>query len=360
MKVKGIMFYGFAAAILTGTAHAVPTPFTIASQAYVDEQVSSVSSGNTEAVNALAAKVGGNYDSTNTVAAAIAAEVLARESADTALDGRLDVLEGDASTAGSVAKAEADAKAYTDTQLQSYTNTTNMNSAISTAQAAAETAAESYADGKFATKVYVGDLPSGLPEGVDSVTEYVAHVASSVGGDTTSLGSRITNIENSDAYKSGIDATKVAQIQTNADAIAALDNTYAKDSDVSDALALKQDASKSTVANGTYAHITQGDGVAANLLSLNSALVNAESNITTINNSAVMNSGIDSTKVGQIATNTTNISNNATSISGLDTRTAILANKTCTAQSGRCVLSVDNNGNLAWVAVTDPAESNNE
>ncbi len=50
-------------------------------------------------------------------AAAIAAEESARIAADNALDGRLDVLEGNDSTSGSVAKALKDAKAYADQKI---------------------------------------------------------------------------------------------------------------------------------------------------------------------------------------------------------------------------------------------------
>ena len=50
-----------------------------------------------------------------TNAAAIAAEVTARENADTALDGRLDTIEGEGE--GSIKKALADAKKYTDDQI---------------------------------------------------------------------------------------------------------------------------------------------------------------------------------------------------------------------------------------------------
>jgi rRNA maturation endonuclease Nob1 len=45
------------------------------------------------------------------------AEVAAREAADSALDGRLDILEGADTVSGSVAKALKDAKAYTDSEV---------------------------------------------------------------------------------------------------------------------------------------------------------------------------------------------------------------------------------------------------
>lgn len=54
--------------------------------------------------------------------AAILVETQARQSADDALDGRLDVLEGDSSTVGSVAKAYADAVSYIDQSISSLIN----------------------------------------------------------------------------------------------------------------------------------------------------------------------------------------------------------------------------------------------
>ena len=85
----------------------------------------------------------------------------------TTAEGKLDVLRGDANTAGSVAKAEADAKAYTDTQLQSYTNTTDMTTAIATAKSEAISAASTDATTKANSaeqnaKDYVDDKITGL------------------------------------------------------------------------------------------------------------------------------------------------------------------------------------------------------
>lgn len=53
---------------------------------------------------------------------AVSAEQSARESADSALSGRLDVLEGDNSVVGSVAKAQADAQSYADSLISNLIN----------------------------------------------------------------------------------------------------------------------------------------------------------------------------------------------------------------------------------------------
>ena len=55
----------------------------------------------------------------------------------------------------------------------------------------------------------------------------------------------------------------------------------------------KQEKSDSTVANGTYAHITQGNGVGANLVSLNNAVVANDTAINTLNG--------DDTTTGSVA-----------------------------------------------------------
>lgn len=84
---------------------------------------------------------------------------------------------------------------------------------------------------------------------------------------------------------------------------------------VNDALDLKQNKSDSTVTSDalTNAGLVAGtdlnanEGVAANLIKVAAKAKANTTAINTINNSAVMASGIDSTKVAQIATNTENI-----------------------------------------------------
>jgi len=85
----------------------------------------------------------------------VSTEATARADADTALDGRLDTLEGADTVTGSVAKAEKDAKAYTDTRetaittaYQSYADQaeTDARAYTDTRETAITTAYESYAD----------------------------------------------------------------------------------------------------------------------------------------------------------------------------------------------------------------------
>lgn len=103
MKVKNIVFSGFAAAILMGTAGAnAATPFKIASQAYVDRQIENLT-GADGAVSQLEEKVAGEnetlsnaFESGTTLTGAV-----------NDLKGDVDTLMGDENTPGSVAEAKA-------------------------------------------------------------------------------------------------------------------------------------------------------------------------------------------------------------------------------------------------------------
>ena len=86
---------------------------------------------------------------------ALKVEETARIEGDNALDARLDVIEGDATTAGSVAKALADAQAYADqaeVDAKAYTDT--RESAITTAYEAADTVLQTAIDTKLAASSY--------------------------------------------------------------------------------------------------------------------------------------------------------------------------------------------------------------
>jgi hypothetical protein len=76
---------------------------------------------------------------------AIDAEAATRLAADNALDGRLDIIEGAANVEGSIAKAEADAKAYTDTRE------TAITTAYQSYADQAEADANTYTDGEIST-----------------------------------------------------------------------------------------------------------------------------------------------------------------------------------------------------------------
>lgn len=89
----------------------------------------------------------------------VASEQSAREAADDAMDARLDVLEGSDTTEGSVAKAEKDAKDYTDSEVASEAAArAAADSAEQTARENADTAIYTYIDGhKFKADWVTGD-----------------------------------------------------------------------------------------------------------------------------------------------------------------------------------------------------------
>jgi hypothetical protein len=71
----------------------------------------------------LAAEVTRATDAEGVLTTNLAAEVTRATDAETALDGRLDIVEGGAEVVGSIAKALADAKAYTDIQVNAHDST---------------------------------------------------------------------------------------------------------------------------------------------------------------------------------------------------------------------------------------------
>ena len=87
--------------------------------------------------------------------------------------------------------------------------------------------------------------------------------------------------------------------------------------------------------------------------------------IKTINEGAVMTSGIDAEKVAQIGTNTTAIATlnaDAETAGSVDNKVSALlggvpVSNTCDAQSGLCVLTKGTDGSLVWIDVTDPADA---
>ncbi len=125
-----------------------------------------------------------------------------------------------------------------------------------------------------------------LASGIDSTK--VAQIETNKNGiatNTTNISANTTAIDtinNSDVMNSGIDSTKVAQIETN----------------------------KNDIAQNTADIATNTADIAQNTADISA---NATA-IDVINNSDVMNSGIDSTKVAQIETNKNNIAQNTADI----------------------------------------------
>ena len=303
MKVKNIMFSGFAAAILMGAVDA-NAAFSIASKDYVDGKISTVTTNSTAAVDALAAKVGGNYDSTNTVAKAIADEATARAAADTALGDRVTANEN-------IIKSENETIPST---IGTSTNVSTIVGAIN----ALKTKTDSMAT-------------------TDTMTQAT---------------------------------TDIANLQTN-----------------------KQNKSDSTVADaaaGTYTAITAGNGVGANLVALDGKLKTAEGNIGTLQSAVDGLTTGDGSVASQIAANSaadqaytdTKVAAEETRAKGVESglqtaidtindgavmnsgitaekRTAYDAvvnnmNQACTSESDYCALVKGPNNTIQWVEITDP------
>lgn len=104
----------------------------------------------------------------------------------------LDKLNGTAETEGSVANSIANA-------LKDYTTTANMNTAL----------------GAKADKSTIGTVPEGK-----TVVKMIEEAQTSATYDDTALKGRVDTIEKSAAYTSGINAEKVAQIETNKTGVA--------------------------------------------------------------------------------------------------------------------------------------------
>ena len=234
------------------------------------------------------------------------------------------------------------------------------------------------------TTPQAGDLDNTTNLNYVTSKKYVDRVVTNAKADTTALAGRVTEAETAiDALEDNAERTsnKAANL---ADVINASDlaNKYPNVGAVKNALADKQDKSDSDVTTaGNY--IQTGTGVAANLGRLDTQVktnadaigtINSnigtvpegstvmaeiaaaqsaatyddtalagrvsanETAITTINSSAPMTSGIDSTKVAQIATNASNIT-------ALQNGKEDKTNKTTTG-----LVTVDGNGNVTAIA----------
>lgn len=152
--------------------------------AALSERIAKFESGD----NSVAAQVKAVQDALNT-------EVQARKDADIALDGRLDTIEGEGE--GSIKKALADAKAYTDTResvinglLGSKDDAASADTAFGriAAEVARATAAEEALDGRVdALETTVGNASSGLVKDVADLKTTVGNAQSGLVKDVADL-----------------------------------------------------------------------------------------------------------------------------------------------------------------------------
>lgn len=310
MKVKNIMFSGFAAAILMGTVSAnAATPFKIASQAYVDRQINNLSGANgaisevSSAVDTLAGQIAGENETlddgftSDTVVGAV-----------NELKDSVDTLAGDANTPGSVAEAKA--------------------------------AADAAQDDVDALEAAVGD-GFGTGQGQQTVTAAVSGLDTRVGAlettvdtATTGLTARVGALETQVGT-----GTMTVGGTARADVVAAINALDAK---------------------------TEGIATAGNLSQLEQTVGTKQDAITATNKlDADLVDDTNSTNKFVTASDKTTWSGkqNALSQTELDSITAaanLLAagyNSCISAQggSGHCVLTADSTG-LHWIDVTSPFE----
>lgn len=240
----------------------------------------------------------------------------------------LETLVGDKSVADQIA-----------TSLTDYAKTSYVDSQ----DAATLQSAKDYADGLATNYDAAGAADTALSSAKTYTNEEIAKLTAENGAITTLSGTvdgiagRVTTAEGD------IDALQAADESIN-DKI----GTVAEGKTVVEMIADAQTAAE-------YDDAAVKADIAANAAS-----------IQTINEGAVMTSGIDADKVAQIGTNTTAIATlngtgeGSVSKAVLDA-TSTLLNKpttnTCGAESGLCVLTMANDGSLVWIDVTDPADA---
>lgn len=378
MKVKNIAFSGIMAAILMGASGA-NAAVEIASKQYVLNQVgdkattAALESAQSTLQGAIDLKADQSaLDTTNEEVAkkANAADVYTITQADEKFQ--------------TIAKAAEDATAatnYTNTKVQELADTlggtgedgqaTGLVSTV-TAQgnrisgletlvgdkSVADQIATSLTD--YAKTSYVDSQDAAT---LNSAKTYTNEEIAKLSGD----GGAIKTLETTVAGKA--DASTVTTLSGTVDGIAERVTTAEGDIDALQAADTAINDKIGTVAEGKTVVEMIADAQTA--AEYDDAAVKADiaanaASIKTINEGAVMTSGIDADKVAQIGTNTTAIATlNGTgegSVSkAVSDATSTLLNKpttnTCGAESGLCVLTMANDGSLVWIDVTDPADA---
>lgn len=332
MKVKNIAFSGFMAAIMLSVTGAANAAVQIASQAYVDAQdAAAVTSAVSQAVTQVENK---GYltqtDASNTY--------VTNDGATTIIENTLK---------------------DTETITQILTDTTGGLGAALDAKADQSTVDE-LATSVGALETAVGDETSGLVKDVADA----AAAAAAAQGDVDALDGVVNNETTGLATKAsqadltaltGRVSTNEANIDKKADKITVAEGQAGNFATV-DANGQYQVSTVKTSDLVTNADVTQ---------KITEALEGNESVkeiITTIvSNGDVVTDAIDkSVAEGTLKTELDLKADKADTYTKTETNTAISdyaiprAGANCTAESGRCVLSVDTSGNFIWVDVTAP------
>ncbi len=317
MKVKNIAFSGFMASILmAGAAYAADTP-TLATDQYVIQGVNyAISQAAADATSKVGTAVT-NITNGTTIAAKATGDAAGNEISTTYLKSAdaADTYETKGTAAGLV-------------------GTLPSNKATVVAYIEGESAAAEAA---------IGDLDGRL----DTLEATVAGIESY---DDSALAGRVTTIENSAAYKSGITGTLVSQISTNQNNITALTNVV---NDATTGLSTKQAALTPAQLAAVNSGITEDDvsaiesntlAIGANVSAIAGLDAGKQDNLDP-DQLAAVNSGIDADRVGKYDAYNTTLTELVADITELDSKKQD-ALPTTTGNTGK-VLKVGANG-LEW------------
>ncbi len=285
MKVKNIVFSGFAAAILMGTAHAADPVFQIASKAYVDRLTNE-----NGAITTLSNKIGN--DAMGTTATTVTGAI-------GELDTKVDTLTGSAQTSGSVAHAEASAAAaQSDVNTlaanvgSGFTSTNTVAAALDTKLDKSSTSATLPAVTNASASNYANELA-------------VAQAIAAVNGGVENVSSQIETALGGTYGGENATVTQVLATKANASDIAGANEELASDiaattivGAINELNSEKQDKTSSTATAGTY--VTAGNGVGANLNALDTNLSSVAGRVTTAEGKITTAEGKISTLEGTV------------------------------------------------------------
>lgn len=167
--------------------------------------------------------------------AEIDAEESARAAADNALDARLDILEGADTVAGSVAKALKDAKAYTDSEVSALETAHDSRLDALEAEDAALDARLDILEGSAATvgsvakaeadaKAYADQKISDLVNGAPALLDTLNELAAAIGDDENFVTTITTSISNEATARASADTTLQNNINALETALEAADS----------------------------------------------------------------------------------------------------------------------------------------
>ena len=386
MKVRNIMFFGFAAAILMGTANAAGT-FQIASKAYVDSRVSSASSAASEVADAVGDMDDLGDTENSNIASGTDNLVDAVNDLDAALNTKQNEADSRVAANGNHITAGHDVKG----------NLVALDTALGTVESAvgsynSQTGEGSGLMGDVADlQDAIGDLPqnSNIADLLDGKQDALGGgndagkvvTATSTAGtvDYTAIDTTVgtgSNLITSGAVKTYVD-NAIQNVTGGGATIGVLDDgnggTY---NSVADALAAKQDRSASTISAAQESagnHLTEGNGVAGNLVALDSAIGALEtavgdSSAGLVHDVAALQDAIDGangadgladrvddleTAVGDSSSGLVQLENLIRGYSDCITQAEALREPGDNS-AAHCVLSASTSGGIEWTPVTFP------